>query len=84
MIKIIGISSSPRDGATDFGVKKSLEEANKFHDIKTEIVYLRNRELNYCIHCDACIKNNSKYCLVHKENNEDLYNKFFKNKSLCV
>jgi len=77
MINILGISSSPRNSATDYAIKKSLEEVEKIQGIKTELILLRERELNHCVHCDACIKNNSRFCLLYEENNADIYEKFF-------
>lgn len=56
MIKILGISASPRKGATEYSLKESLNEVNKISGLSTELILLRNLELNYCIHCDLCIR----------------------------
>ncbi len=77
MIKILGISASPRKGATEYSLKESLNEVNKISGLSTELILLRNLELNYCIHCDLCIRKESKFCLVHSENNKEIYEKFF-------
>lgn len=77
MIKILGISGSPRKAATEYSLKESLSEVASIQDIETELILLRNHELNHCIHCDLCIKRESKFCLVHSENNKKIYEKFF-------
>ena len=52
MAKILGISSSPRKkSGTTHMVKLALEEAEKL-GMETELVTLRNKKINPCIHCD--------------------------------
>ena len=77
MIKIIGISGSPRKAATEYSLKESLNAVASIPDIEIETILLRDHELNHCIHCDLCIKKESKFCLVHSENNKEIYKKFF-------
>ena len=52
-MKIIGIVGSPRKerGLTDQIVKKTLEGAAAA-GAETEVTYLRDENLDYCIHCD--------------------------------
>lgn len=55
-MKVIGISGSPRDGATEFLLKKALNELEKEDSIETEIFSVRNLSISACTHCDECVK----------------------------
>lgn len=77
MIELMGISGSPRKGATEYALKQGLEAAAEVPGIKTELVLLRNRTLKHCRHCDLCLREESRYCLVYDENNSDIYEKFY-------
>ena len=55
---VIGICGSPRDKATNYVLKKALEELTK-QKIETRYFSVKGKKINYCIHCD--------YCLTHKE-----------------
>ncbi|WP_297982798.1 flavodoxin family protein [uncultured Methanobrevibacter sp.] len=55
-MKVIGISGSPRDGATEFLLKKALNELEKEDSIETEFFSVRNLSISPCTHCDECVK----------------------------
>jgi len=55
---VIGICGSPRDQATSYVLKIALEELEK-QKIETKYFSVKDKKINYCIHCD--------YCLTHKE-----------------
>lgn len=74
MIKIIGISASPRHQATEYAVKLALEAAEKEDStVKTEYISFKDYTIKPCIHCDYCMK--SGKC-VHKDDIEVLLGKF--------
>ncbi|MEW6622189.1 MAG: flavodoxin family protein [Bacillota bacterium] len=56
MVKILGISGSPRKGATDFAVKKALEAAAEIPGVTTQYWSVKGKKIGYCMHCDKCIR----------------------------
>ncbi|MGD2176961.1 MAG: flavodoxin family protein [Anaerolineae bacterium] len=55
--KLLGISGSPRDGATAFAVRKALAFAESLGDVETEFISVRGKDIEFCIHCDYCVRN---------------------------
>ncbi|MFW5787055.1 MAG: flavodoxin family protein [Halanaerobiales bacterium] len=78
MIKLLGICGSPRSGATEYVLDEALKVAKNYAEIETDRILLRKHELPYCIHCDKCIREESKYCAYHEVNNKEIYDKFYK------
>ena len=56
MIKILGISASPRKAATDYVVRKALKYAGELGAVETRYFSVHRKELKFCIHCDHCIR----------------------------
>ena len=56
MVKILGISGSPRKASTDFVVLEALKAAEEIPGIETEFWGVRGKKINFCTHCDRCIK----------------------------
>ena len=52
---VIGICGSPRNQATDYVLKLALEELSK-QGIETYYFSVKGKKINYCIHCDYCLK----------------------------
>ncbi|MFW9987115.1 MAG: flavodoxin family protein [Candidatus Odinarchaeota archaeon] len=70
---LLGICGSPRKQGTDYAVQYALNyAANKF-GFETEFWSVRNKKINFCIHCDYCIRE-KKGC-INKDDMEDLYSK---------
>lgn len=59
MIKVLGISASPRRQATDYAVKAALAKAEEHPGIVTEFISLRGKKVELCNHCDSCFRNKS-------------------------
>ncbi|NVM53467.1 MAG: flavodoxin family protein [Candidatus Helarchaeota archaeon] len=77
IIHLLGISGSPRTGSTDYAVREALNHAKtKFESIETDYFSAKGRKINFCIHCDYCIRE-KKGC-VHKDDMNELYPKFIK------
>ncbi len=57
-------------------VKLALEEAEKM-GMDTELVSLRNRKINPCIHCDKCIRENMDRCAIWEDGMTPLYDVFY-------
>lgn len=55
-IRLLGISGSPRTAATDFAIQEALKYAREKFDVETEYFSVANKKLNFCIHCDHCIR----------------------------
>ena len=55
-LRLLGISGSPRDGSTTFILKEALEYARSIGGIETEFVSLKGKRINFCLHCDYCIR----------------------------
>jgi len=56
MVKILGISGSPRKASTDYVLHKALEAAEEIPGIETEFWGVRGKKINFCTHCDRCIR----------------------------
>ncbi|MFX0041761.1 MAG: flavodoxin family protein [Candidatus Hodarchaeota archaeon] len=70
---LLGICGSPRKQGTEFAIQYALNYATEKFGFKTEYWTVRNKEINFCIHCDYCIRE-KKGC-VHEDNMQDLYPK---------
>lgn len=72
-LKIIGISGSPRIGSTDYAVKAALSYAEDKYDIETDYFSAHKKQINFCIHCDFCVR--KKQGCIHKDDMNELYPK---------
>ena len=73
-IKILGISGSPRNMATDFLVQDALRIAREKYGAETDYFSAKGKKMNFCIHCDYCIR--TKEGCVHKDDiSAELYDK---------
>ncbi len=70
-IKLFGISGSPKKGATDYVVQEALKYAKEKYDVETEYFSAMGKELNFCIHCDYCIRE-KKGC-IHNDDMQEIY-----------
>ena len=74
-VKILGISGSHRDGATNYCVQQALKAAEEISPcIETEFVSLRGKKIGHCVHCNACLKNSCP-CII-KDDFQEVYEKF--------
>jgi multimeric flavodoxin WrbA len=68
-MKIVGISGSPRYQATEHMLEEALKLlAEKGHE--TKLWTVRGKWVDYCAHCDYCLKN--KECVV-QDDLQELY-----------
>ncbi|MFX1409707.1 MAG: flavodoxin family protein [Promethearchaeota archaeon] len=79
---LLGICGSPRKQGTEYAVQYALNYATEKFGFDTEFWTVRNKEINFCIHCDYCIRE-KKGC-VNKDDMEDLYIKIEKAKFLLL
>lgn len=70
MVKILGISGSPRKGNTMELVQKALDAAAEVADVECQLVTLRGK-ISPCIDCDKCPVNPpDKYCAISDKMDE--------------
>jgi multimeric flavodoxin WrbA len=72
-INLLGVSGSPRVGATNFAVKAALNYARDKYSVKTDYFTVRAKKIKFCIHCDHCVRHR-KGC-AHKDDVQELYPK---------
>ena len=71
MIKIFGVSGSPMKGSTDYIVNEALKYLEEKYNVQTRYFPARGKHLNFCIHCDYCIRERSG--CIHKDDMPDFY-----------
>ncbi|MHB0886679.1 MAG: flavodoxin family protein [Bacillota bacterium] len=71
MIKVLGISGSPRRGATDHSVREALKAAATVPGVETRYISLAGKTIKPCVNCDYCVRN-KKLCRI-KDDMADLY-----------
>ena len=54
--RVLGISGSPRKAATDYIVQEALNYLKDKFPIETKYFSVAGKKLNFCIHCDHCIR----------------------------
>jgi len=69
--QILGICGSPRKQGTEYAIRYALNYAAEKYGFDTEFWSVRNKKINFCLHCDYCIRE-KKGC-VNKDDMEDLY-----------
>lgn len=84
MVKILGICGSPRKKSTYAALEEALKAAREEGDVETEIVELRGRKINYCIHCNKCLKDNMPNCTVYSDGMDELYEKVYNCDAMLV
>ncbi|MEW5815942.1 MAG: flavodoxin family protein [Spirochaetota bacterium] len=72
-VTVVGVSGSPRQGATLYSVKEALAAAADIPGVKTELIDLRGKEIHYCIHCDRCIRESLNYCPTFRDSMDGFY-----------
>ena len=77
MIKLLGICGSPRKSSTYTALAQALDAAKSEGGVEVELIELRGRKLNYCIHCNKCLKDNSPKCTVYHDGMDELYDKVY-------
>lgn len=70
-MRLLGISGSPREGATAYVVRNALEWAESSGDVETEFISLKGKKISFCLHCDYCVR--TKEGCVQKDDVADLY-----------
>ena len=77
MPKIVGICGSPRKGASEYVLEQTMAAAAETSGIKTETILLKGRKINFCIHCDKCIREEADRCTLYEDDMTPLYDTFY-------
>jgi len=75
-VYLLGISGSPREASTAFVIKEALKYATKRSKAKTDYFSLEDKNVNFCIHCDYCIRE-KKGC-IYEDDMTEAYEKMEK------
>lgn len=59
-MKIIGICGSPREGATEFLLKKALDDLENEKSFETQFITVKDKNLSPCTHCNDCVESKGK------------------------
>lgn len=85
MIKILGICGSPRRRSAYSALMAALEAAkNSGEEVETELVELRQKQINFCVHCNACLRKNADSCTIYKDDMTPLYEKFYEADGIII
>lgn len=68
-MKILGICGSPREGASEFLLKRALEELESEDSFETIFISVRNKVISPCTHCNGCVETKGK-CSIHDDMDE--------------
>lgn len=60
--KVVGICGSPREGASEYLLKKGLKDLEQSDEIEVSFVTVRESEISPCKHCSWC--ENNKGCSI--------------------
>ena len=74
MVKVLGISGSPRKGSTEYVVEEALNAISEISGIETEMMTLRGKKITPCNQCDYC-RREETWCHI-KDDMYDLVTKF--------
>lgn len=77
MVKIIGINGSPRQKSCHDALTEALKAAESVGGVETELIELRAKKINPCIHCNKCLKDESDRCTVYEDDMTPIYDKVF-------
>lgn len=77
MTKLLGICGSPRHGATEYVLKVAIEAAAAIPGVQADMILLRGKKINFCIHCNKCIKEEATTCLLYQDDMIELYERFY-------
>lgn len=67
-MKILGICGSPREGGTEFLLKKALNDLES-ESIETLFITVKDKDISPCIHCNECVDTNGK-CSIYDDMDE--------------
>lgn len=74
-VRLLGLSGSPRKGATEYIVEEALKTAREaFPEIETEMMILRGKKVAPCNGCNYCRRNKTR-CRI-EDDMQELFERF--------
>ncbi|MBQ2962968.1 flavodoxin family protein [Methanobrevibacter sp.] len=59
-MKIVGICGSPREGASEYLLKRALDELENEDSFETKFISVKDRNISPCTHCNDCERSKGK------------------------
>ena len=53
-------------------------------DVEVELIELRARKLNFCIHCNKCLREDAVRCTVYEDDMTPLYEKVYQADGMII
>ena len=69
MMKILGICGSPREGASEYLLKRALNELEKEDSFETTFISVKDKDISPCTHCNECAETKGK-CSISDDMDE--------------
>ena len=83
-VTLLGISGSPRKGATSKAVRICLEAAGEIPGVEIKMIDLAGKNIACCRGCNACLRSGSEFCPVISDDMEEEYMSLYKNADALV
>lgn len=77
MVKIVAVCGSPRKSATLRAMEYAIEAAEAIEGVTVERIVLSGLDINKCIGCNKCVRDDSPSCSIYVDDMTDLYDKFY-------
>ena len=77
MVKLLFVCGSPRKASTAYAMEEARKGAESVEQVQVDMLYLQNRKIAPCIHCDACIRKETTGCVLYHDDMEDWNQRFF-------
>ncbi len=84
MVKVLGICGSPRKSSTEYALEESLKAAEELGGVETEMLTLRGKKINFCIHDDKCIREGADHCTLWEDDWTKMYQRVFDADALLI
>lgn len=84
MVKIVGICGSPRRKSSYKALEAALEAAESVGGVEVELIELRAKKINFCIHCNKCLREDAKVCTVYEDDMTPLYDKIYEADGIII
>ncbi len=68
-MKILGICGSPRDGATEYLLKKALSTLEEDENFETFFISVKDKKIAPCSHCNDCVESRGR-CSIDDDMDE--------------
>lgn len=82
--KILAINGSPRKGGTQYALEYALKAAEEIEGVETELINLRGKKLNFCMHCNRCLPADVFHCPAFDDIMTEIYPKFLEADGIII